>query len=448
MSSRLTISAGVLDAGFSSLATFGIGVFAILYFEPAILGSYALAFTAVNLVAIIPRELVYHPAEIQAVQHSRASRLRLLPRALALGLLPAFGAALLAALWSFAAPAGDPPEIVTAFTVTAVACAFVSPVQDHLRRMLHIGGQSWLAVIVSVVQVLAMAAALALMLHFGVPVAWIHFGAVAIANLASLIAGGLLLYFKVEPEPLEGPVPSFRELLRSGWRLLLGGICAPVSVFTAAALLTHIVSSEALGFAHAARVLARPVPVLAMGLSSVLRPLSIEAGQKRLLPLARRTNMLYLRLLAAFGAVYLLLAGFNVEWNLLAAFLPTAYAVTGLAALTIAAEFTTVSLFSYQHQMMGAGRLASLTRIEAAGAVARILVATSGAIVGPFALPLGHMAHAACRWVGFRSALRKVYAVPPAAEPDTDRAEAEYPAPLPPQPVAVLSGRPATELGS
>jgi hypothetical protein len=67
MRSRWKIAAGVFDAAFASLATFGIGIFAIRHFEPAVLGSYALVFAAFSLVVIIPRELVFVPAEVASI---------------------------------------------------------------------------------------------------------------------------------------------------------------------------------------------------------------------------------------------------------------------------------------------------------------------------------------------------------------------------------------------
>ena len=56
-----------------------------------------------------------------------------------LGMGPAFAAAVAMVLWTLLAPPSVPPTVVTALSVTGMLTAFISPIQDHVRFMLHIG---------------------------------------------------------------------------------------------------------------------------------------------------------------------------------------------------------------------------------------------------------------------------------------------------------------------
>ena len=415
MSDRWRISAGVIDAGFASLATFGIGIFSIRYFDPALLGSYALVFAAFNLAVIISRELLFVPGEIAAVSLAPSLRLGFLPTTLRLGFLPALAGALLVSLWTVAAPASTPRSAAVAFTITAVICTFLSPVQDHVRRMLHIGGRSWLAALISAVQFTGMLGALVYMLLTDVPLAWIPFGSLAIANFLSLSVGLVLVGSRgvlSRSNQSTGPQFRFLELVQAGRWLLIGGLFSPASVFVASVLVSHLASVEALGYAEAARVVARPLPVLATGLSAVLRPQSMEAAQKKQLSAARATSSFYIRLMTFCGVAYLALVGFDTPWNPLAALLPTAYVIGGLASATILADILSAVLFPYRFELLGDKRTVALTKIEATGGVLRTLVAGTAGVSQAFAMPLGQMALNVARWIGYRTALRGIYSEP------------------------------------
>jgi len=416
MKARSRIPAGVIDSGLASLATFGVGLFAIHSFDPALLGGYALAFAAFNLLVILPRELVFVPAEIAAVTYASEARLSLIGRTLSLGLLPALAAAVMVSFWSLAAPADIPTTAIFPVTVTTAICTFLSPVQDHLRRMLHIGERSWLATAISVIQVAMTALAVVVAVRLEVPAAWIPFGALAVANLVSLAVGGAMLGLSARSEPPDAPALQLSALVISGKWLLVGGLLGPASVFVASVLVTHLAGAEALGFAEAARVISRPLPVLAAGISAVLRPLSIEAAQKKQLPIARHASRLYLKLMGACGLLYLLVAGADVPWNPLAAILPNGYMISGLAAATIIAETFSVLLFPYRYELLGGDRVVALTVIEGVGAFFRCVVtAIIAGMVASFAMPLGLMIMTVARGFGFHMKLRGLY------EPESER---------------------------
>src|SRR5690606_5281466 len=145
-------------------------------------------------------------------------------------------------------------------TVTTAICTFLSPVQDHLRRMLHIGERSWLATAISVIQVAMTALAVVVAVRLEVPAAWIPFGALAVANLVSLAVGGAMLGLSARSEPPDAPALQLSALVSSGKWLLVGGLLGPAIFFVASGLVTHLAGAEGLVFLLAVPVYSvRPV---------------------------------------------------------------------------------------------------------------------------------------------------------------------------------------------
>lgn len=408
---RQDMLAGLLDAGFASLATFIVGVYAVRALEPSILGGYALVYQAVFLMGIIPANLVFVPAEVAVVEHPAADRLRYLGRSLRLGALPAIASALVITAWIPIAPSEVPPDAVMALTITGIFTASLTAVQDHLRRMLHSGDASWLAFVVSGVQLVVAGAGVLLAAPLGVPSVWVPFGALGVANLASLTVGIALVAAR-ESRP-EAPAPRevlrFGELARAGVWLVWGGLLNPATGFVSAALVSHLASAAALGYAEAARVVAQPVWVLAVGISFVLSPRSMEAAKRRDRDDARQVSRLFL--LAVIGTGLVTLGWFGPDWTLnpLAWLLPAAYVIGALVPVTIIAQILSSTIFPYRSELLGAGGEETYTRVELVGSVARTGVSASAAWTGPFAIPLGIIAVWGVRWIGFRRALARFY---------------------------------------
>jgi len=218
--------AGLLDSGLSSLATFVIGVYAAHSLSAELLGGYALAFAAFSLAAIMPDTAIFTPLEVLVVQHPRAERLGLLSHTIRTGFLAALLPGLGLVLWTLVAPAELPRDAVEAFTITAIVCAVLSPIQDHVRRMLHSAGASWLAAVVAAVQLLMAIAGVAFFAATDVPAWWAPFGVLGAANLVSLIVGLLLVRFRSN---VVSATPTWRALdlhRSSGWMLFVGLIPA------------------------------------------------------------------------------------------------------------------------------------------------------------------------------------------------------------------------------
>ncbi len=404
---RRDIVPGVLDAALSSLATFVTGLYAARYLPPTSLGGYALVFSAFMLMTKVPAQLMFRPAEIEIVSYAPRARLQYLWQTLILGTGPVVLSALMISCWVFVAPSTIPSGVLIGLTCTAVLAAIVSPVQDHVRRMLHMADGSWYAAIVSGVQVVGAVAAVAVLAGLDLPSAYVPFGGLGVANLLSLMTG--LMLARRSNEPIAERRLRFRDLAKSGRWLLLIGLMPLAAAFAAGILVSHLAGAAALGYAEAARVLGQPPFVLSVGLGAVLGPRSIQAARLGHFTQARRVSRVYTLVTLVCGLPYLALVGFAWEWNPAHQLLPNAYAISGLVAATILGNMLIGMDWPYRSELLGAGRATTLAKLEGTANIARTTIATTAGVTGAFAIPAGLVTLAAVRSLGYRVALRSVW---------------------------------------
>ena len=360
------------------------------------------------------------------------ARLGLLRKTLMLGSAPAFVAGMGVALWTLVAPPVVLPEVVVALTVTAMLCAFVSPIQDHVRHMLHVADASWGAAVMSGVMVGATLLAIWLFAAVEVPAPWVPLGALASANLLSLGAG-LWLARGHAPHPNEAPKMDFGTLIHAGRWLLVVALLPTGAAFAAAALVVHLAGPAAMGYAEAGRVLGQPPWVLSMGLAAVLGPRSVRAVRRGDRNEARSVSRLFAGIMLLAGLPYLALVGIPWSWSPLPGLVPNAYYVPHLLVVSILANMVIGMDWPYRSELIGAGRASTLARLEAVANSARISVAGLAGTLGSFAIPVGYLVHALVRSVGYRITLRRLYHASAAAPPVP-----EWP-PLEPVPEPALS---------
>ncbi len=423
MSARREIPAGVIDAGLSSLATFAIGLYAARALEPAELGAYGLVLTAFLLATRFPAQLIFKPTEIVAVSIPQSTRLELLGRSLWLGWAPALVAAIGVSLWTLVAPPAIPAHVVVALTVSGVIATFVSPIQDHVRHMLHLGGVSWAAAAVSGVQCGSAVVAIWLLPRSNVPIWWVPFGALAIANIASLTLG-LGVAWHHFADGADRPTLEFRGLVHSGRWLLLVALLPTGAAFASAALVVHFAGAAAMGFAEAGRILGQPPWVLSMGLAAVLAPHSIRAGQARNLEAARRVSRLFAALMLLVGLPYLAFVAVAWSWSPVPRLIPNAYHIEGLVFMNVIGNILIGMDWPYRSELIGAGRAASLARVEATANAIRTTIGATAGQIGAFAIPMGYVALAVVRSMGYRVALRNLYVGAPSQKGSNSRLRA------------------------
>ena len=409
MSSRGEIAAGVADAALNSVATLGMGFYAARALEPTSLGAYGLAFTAFVVATRFPSQLIFKPAEIIAVSIPEETRLGLLGRSLTLGVGPAFLAGVALSLWTLLAPASVPGHVILALTVTGALSAFVSPIQDHVRHMLHLGDASWGAAGISGVLVAASFFAMWFLHHAHVPSSWVPFGALALGNTASL-AAGLVLARGHRADHSGRARLRLGALVHSGRWLLIVALLPTGAALISAAFVVHLAGSAAMGFAEAGRVFGQPPWVLSMGLAAVLGPRSMRAAQQGRLDEARVVSRHFTMLMLLLGLPYLALVGVPWSWNPLTRLVPNAYHVPHLLLINVIGNMVIGMDWCYRSELIGAGRTSALAKLEAVANTARTAIGATAGLIGAFAIPVGYLTLALVRSVGYRIALRPLYA--------------------------------------
>lgn len=405
---RSDILAGMADSGLASLATFLIGIYAVRALEPATLGIYALFFRALFMVGHIPTQLILVPSQVRMVERPIDERLIYLPRSLALALIPAIGSASLLILMPLIIPREASHATIVGLTITASATAFLSPIQDHIRRTLHLSNRSEWASVVSAAQLIGIAVALSILIQAPVPNAWIPFGALALANLFSC-GVGLFPVFRLTGQNRSVDLLRFRDLASSGAWLVMTGLLPSATRFASASLVARLAGSVALGYAEGARVVASPILVLAKGLNAILGPRSIRDSQTgdKAQAIQRARRFVGFIMAAAIG--FTLLFGWEWVGNLFARLVPIAYEVPGLVALSILAVAIGASAHLRRFEILGARKEARLTALEVVVSVVGIAVAATARLTYAFAIPLSSMTMEIVRWFGFTRILDRHY---------------------------------------
>lgn len=404
---RRRVPAGLADAAMASLATFGTGLVGVNALDDVTRGVYAVFFTAFLAATVIPTQLVLIPAETAAVDAERSRRLRILPSSLRVGTWVGFASAIPIGIAVLATRSNADSDLLLAFAATAGLASLVSPLQDHIRRMLHLAGRSWYAASMSAVQLAGVASTLGLLALFGISAAWLPFGALAVANLVSSGAG-LVLASRIGASDEELPV-VIRELIGAGRWLLLMALVPRISFFVASVLITVLADAKALGFAEAARLAAQPLYVLGLGLEAVVRPHAMVAASERDRTAARQHRRVYYPLIAGFALLYGLVAGFDWVANPIAYLVPSAYEVEFLVLVTVAATFFRSAILPNIAEMLGARVERRLALVAVVVTPVQIVGGLTAGVTGAFARPIGTLLDYGGRFVAYEQFRDEIY---------------------------------------
>jgi O-antigen/teichoic acid export membrane protein len=409
---RHAIPAGLLDAGLASLATFAAGAYAARFLTIEELGAYALFFSAYLLAAVVPSQLVLIPAVIASLDQAPSERIGLIGQTWRLGGPSAIVAALLAGGAAYVG-ANAPGRVLGPLAMTAIICSVVSPLQDQVRRTLHLSGTSWRAAVVSLIHLAFTIGALATGRAVGIQDVWLPFGALALGNLTSSWIGFLFS----RPAWLSSGLPPYRMtwLMRSGRQLLILEFLPTLATLVASILITRLAGPAALGHAEAARIVSQPVLVMTMGLSAALGPRSMEAGAGRDRGQASRIARPFVVLLMATGLLYGAVTVTQWWGNPIGALVPKAYSVPGLVPSAVVAGMLLGVVFPYRSELVGARFLQPLLWLSALAGVLQCVAATSALWLGAFARPLSDATNGLVLWAGYRRYRERLYAAPPAS---------------------------------
>jgi hypothetical protein len=178
--------------------------------------------------------------------------------------------------------------------------------------------------------------------------------------------------------------------------LLPAALIQEAAIFASAATLASLASAAALGSAEAARIVARPVQAFSLGVSRVLAPPLMEAGQARSRSVAALTARRYVAALGSAGLLYLAITGWPHPLNPFEAIAPAAYAEEGLAALFIVATLAGAIAQIPRGILLGASEGKAVLAITAVASASRlVVVALLAASIGAYALPVAQLGTAA-----------------------------------------------------
>ena len=382
---RRALAAGVSDAGISSAANLLIGLYATRSLDAVTLGVYALLYSGLFFATVAPTAGVATPLEVQLVGRPAAQQLASLPSNL-LRLLPvsAFTSASVATIVGLATFGTNPRPVLL---VTAATASTISPLQDHTRRMLHQVGRSKAAAGVSLVHLSVVLATVSAGFGGVIPSTWVPFGAMVLGNSVSL---GIGLAMAVHwAHGATRPVIHVGALVRSGSWLLIGGLATSAPGLFNGLVLNALHRTSELGLAEAARVLAQPIGVLALGLAAVLRPRILLAVQARNGPELFRLNRLLHGLLALAGLALIVVVGYPWPFSPIPQVFPLAYRNEGLVAAWVVGGVLGFLTMSAQWQLTAVGRERRLCRASIVGGAAQVLaVVLTAGVLGAYSLPL------------------------------------------------------------
>jgi O-antigen/teichoic acid export membrane protein len=240
-----------------------------------------------------------------------------------------------------------------------------------------------------------------------VPTAWRPFGALALANLTSLLAGSAPMRRRRAGATV--PRHTVLWLMRSG-RWLLGVEAATAgAMFISSALVSRLAGPEDLGFAEAARVVAQPVFVVAVGLAATLGPRLIESGASGDEGAAKRIARPFSRLVVTAGLLYGTVTAVAWPGNPLARLVPPAYVVPFLVPVTVAAMTLVGMVFSRRSELVGGARERVLVSVAVVAAGLQCAATLTAPWTGAFARPLGVVVFGITLLIGFEHHRRAMY---------------------------------------
>jgi hypothetical protein len=386
-SARQRILAGLADAGLSSLAGLGAGLYAAHFLSPSVLGAYSIYFVAFLLGGYAPVMLYLLPARVALLEIDAPSRVHLMRPTLVRGAMISGVAALLTPFAGVFTLGELSATDIAPLALTAALFVLLSPLQDHMRAVFHLAAQPWRAVWVSALRLSVVVASI-VTLHMS-PVArqWVPFGSLALGCGVSMLLGLWLTRHDADIEiPGLEPMTSF---FRSGWSLLVSTLLPLSAQFLAGGLVAAFVAVDNLGYAEASRVVAQPIHVASLGLAQALTPLLMQAAQSRSRRAIVRPRRLYLLGLFACALAYLPIV-VPSPFNPLEGILPNAYHLH-LLVLASVASIVVYDLSALPLSELAASKNGRLLLLPTAVAslIHLCFVAATMRALGAYAIPLG-----------------------------------------------------------
>jgi O-antigen/teichoic acid export membrane protein len=248
--------------------------------------------------------------------------------------------------------------------------------------MLHLAEASWMAAATSLVQASGATVALIILGRAVGDPAWVAFGALGAANVVSVSFGLWIARRNAAGTKVPAEVHAtvhhslrYREVVRGGRYLALTGVMSAGTNLLVTWLVSTIAGASTVGYAEAARTIAQPVMVVAMGLRSVMGPASMDAGRRGDRQAGSRVAWTFYAALGALSLVYAVAVGPAWSFSPLPGLVSLAYVVGWTVAITILANVLNGAAFPRRLELVGAGRERSLLMSEAWANAAQLATA-------------------------------------------------------------------------
>lgn len=383
--------AGQLDSALSSASGLVAAIYAARHLPPLGMGAYGIFYAIFGLVSQVSTQLIMSPAQAISVEYDPEFRLGILRKSVGFGALVGALPAALVPLGLLQLP-NVTRDLGVPLAVTASILALISPVQDHIRSMFHIANQNWKAASVASVQAAGVLLGILWLPRFGI--AWVPFGAMVIGNALSTLFG-MILARKV-PVPR---LPRVSQLWEIGKSLAITGLAAAGGTYLVATVVVQIAGEETFGLFETARVAARPLQVVGLGLVAVLSPQLMEAAMRRQRAEAARTRRFYWLTSALLGLVYMGFFAWPWRLNPMVWLVPNTYLVPGLAAAAMMANIAWNFAIPVQAELVALRRHRQAAALELGAQALRSALAFTSALVAAFAVPITLIAGALVKTV-------------------------------------------------
>jgi O-antigen/teichoic acid export membrane protein len=274
--------------------------------------------------------------------------------------------------------------------------------------MFHIADSSWRGAATATAQMVATVVALFAFSGRVEPV-WIPFGSLAVGYAVSGVVAWLLTAPLLRVTDEWEAHPEWHELSRIGRWLLLANLAVFGGDFVLAVIVKAALGPEVLGYAEGARVVARPVIILGLGLAAVLGPRSVRAGMAVDLAAARSSRRIFWALSLLGGLLYLPLVGFHWALNPLTTVLPTAYEVDGLVAVTVIGAIVLNHALPFWYELLGGRRQRDLARSEGIASALKVATGLLASLLQAFTLPIAWGLAFVARGIGLDVYARRLF---------------------------------------
>jgi O-antigen/teichoic acid export membrane protein len=384
---RRSLIFGLADASGGAGATFLLSITAARVLSVESFGRFALAFTALVMVSSLTAEFVYTPLELDIIRkYKQNDRLRQFFSATRRGGLPSSFLAVLAGMFALA---GGVPQADSGPTLwLAISLAtFLSVAQDHMRRFAHLAGSSYIAAIISSIQIVSIGTVL-LYVNLEPPFVMTKlFLCLSLANLVSCIAA-IAIIAAHRPGRSDWVPPGYKAWLGVGAPLALAGAIPVSAAYVSSALLSMVAGPAALGIAEGARLVARPVSLLGTGLASVVSPAVVELVSSGKTSRFNRLAQISTTIVASAGIGWGLLIWIPPVGGFLEIFVPVAYQRGyPLIAAAIGVAILTALPIPYRMGLIGQERYRSIHITEFVSGLAQVgLTLALASLWGPWAL--------------------------------------------------------------